>query len=54
MLYKKRRFVEILEEEIRYVRLLKLIKKEREKLIKEDIKHGSRNDLLGMWRDYAI
>ena len=40
----------ILEEEERLVRLLKLVKKERDRIIKEDILKGSRYNLLNLWK----
>ena len=53
MLYKKRRFIEVLEEEIHLVRMLKIVKKERERLIKEDIvRYKGKNKLLNLWKDY--
>ena len=53
--YKKQRFMEILEEEIRYVRLLKMVKEERERLIKEDIvRYGSTNKLLQIWKNSEV
>ena len=43
--------MEILEEEERLVRLLKLVKKERERLIKEDIiRYKGKNKLLNLWK----
>lgn len=44
-------FWDVLYEEERLVRLLKIVKKHKEKLIKEDIKNGNKNGLLAMWKE---
>ncbi len=43
-------FIGTLNEEERLVRLLKIVKKRREDLIKQDLNDGNRNDLLDMWK----
>ncbi|MCK4647989.1 hypothetical protein KAT51_00555, partial [bacterium] len=51
MLYKKQRFMEVWAEEIHLVRMLKIVKKEREGLIKEDIvRYKGKNKLLNLWK----
>ena len=44
-------FMGILEEEEHLVRMLKLVKKERDRLIKQDILKGGYSDLLDIWKD---
>ena len=45
-------FWDVLEEEMRLIRLLKIVRKQRENLIKADLNKGGRSDLLGFWKDY--
>lgn len=49
--YKKQiEFWNVLDEEERLVRLLKIVKKHRENLIKADLNSGGKNNLLEAWK----
>ena len=54
MVYKKLiEFWDVLDEEERLVKLLKIVKKHRENLIKVDLNNGNKNELLAVWKDYT-